>query len=131
VKWGRWFRAHTPEDAVIATPDIGAIGYFSRRAVVDLGGLVTPAMVPHLVRQSPEEAIAGFAFASFSRPDYLVDRAPAPFALMRASRYGRALMPLGTAPMPSLGVSIPEPVVYTFYRVDWAVFDSLRAASER
>jgi len=26
-------------------------------------------------------------------------------------------------------VARPDPVTYTFYRVDWAVFDSLRAAS--
>ena len=29
--------------------------------------------------------------------------------------------------MPNLGVARPEPVVYSFYRIDWAVFDSLRA----
>ena len=131
IQWGRWFGAHTPERTTIATPDIGAIGYFSQRPVVDLAGLVTPAMVRHLVRQTPEEAVASFAFASFSRPDFLVDRAAEPYALMRASRYGRALTPLGTADMPNLGVAIPTPVVYTFYRVDWAAFDSLRATATR
>ncbi len=131
VKWGRWFGVHAPRDAVIATPDIGAIGYFSQRPVVDLAGLVTPAMVPHLVRQTPQQAIAGFAFASFSRPDFLVDREPAPYELLNRSRYGAALTPIGTAPMPDLGIAIPTPEVYTFYRIDWAVFDSLRAASAR
>jgi hypothetical protein len=127
IRWGRWFQSHTPPDAVIATPDIGAIGYFSERSVVDLAGLVTPRMVPHLVRQTPEEAISSFAFASFSRPDYLVDRGATANALLRDSRYGTALEPLGSAPMPNLGVARPEPVVYSFYRIDWAVFDSLRA----
>lgn len=127
VHWGRWFKTHTPERSVIATPDIGAIGFFSERSVVDLAGLVSPRMVPHLVRQTPEEAVSSFAFASFSRPDFLVDRAPRAYALQRESRYGSALSPLGTASMPNLGVARPDPVIYTFYRVDWAVFDSLRA----
>ena len=125
VTWGRWFDRHAAPEAVIATPDIGAIGYFSRRRVVDLAGLVTPAMIPLLERESEEEAVANFDFARFSRPDYLVDRAPTRDHLRAASPYGRCLTSLGEARVPNLGVSQPEPVVYTFYRVDWAVFDSL------
>ena len=127
VRWGEWFGEHSTAQAVIATPDIGAIGYFSQRRVVDLAGLITPPMVPHLIRQTPEEAVATFAFASFSRPDYLVDRAPRAFQLMRDSRYGAALIPLGHADMPKLGIAAKGPVTYSFYRVDWAAFDSLRA----
>jgi hypothetical protein len=128
VKWGRWFGLHSPPTAVIATPDIGAIGYFSRRSLVDLAGLITPAMVPHLVRETPEEAIAEFRFAAFSRPDFLVDRSPQPYDLLRASRYAPCLIPLGHEPMPNLGLARSGPVTYSFYRVDWAAFDSLRAA---
>jgi hypothetical protein len=40
--------AALPKDAVVASFDIGAIGYFSGRAVEDLGGLVRPAIVPYL-----------------------------------------------------------------------------------
>jgi hypothetical protein len=129
VAWGRWLHDHTPGETLVATPDIGAIGFFSQRPVLDLAGLVTPAMIPVLGRLTPEQAITSFAFASFAQPDYLIDRAPTPEALKRESRYGSALTTLSTAPMPSLGVSIPEPVVYTLYRVDWAVFDSLRSVA--
>jgi arabinofuranosyltransferase len=127
VHWGRWFQAHTAADAVIATPDIGAIGYFSQRRVVDLAGLVTPAMVPHLMRETQEDAVAGFRFATFSRPDYLVDRAATPNALMTSSPFAKALVPLGHARVPNLGIARPGPAVYSFYRVDWNAFDSLRA----
>ncbi len=126
VAWGRWFERHTARDAVIATPDIGAIGYFSRRRVVDLAGLVTPAMVPHLMRAEPESTVANFDFATFSRPDYLVDRAPGRYRLLTGSRFAPCLTALGEARVPNLGIARPEPVVYSFYRVDWAVFDSLR-----
>jgi hypothetical protein len=131
IRWGQWFDRNTPANAVIATPDIGAIGYFSRRSVVDLTGLVTPAMVPLLARETPEEAVATFGFAAFSRPDYLVDRGPEPYALRRASRYGSALVPLGYTPMPQLGIATGGPTTYSYYRVDWAEFDSLRAQSTR
>ncbi|TMQ73129.1 MAG: hypothetical protein E6K81_05645 [Candidatus Eisenbacteria bacterium] len=127
IAWGRWFDRHTPQDAVIATPDIGAIGYFGRRRVIDLAGLVTPEMVPGLQRESQEDAVAGFYFASFARPDYLVDRAAVGQSLMTRSPYHACLEPLGDTYVPNLGVSKPEPVIYSFYRVDWAVFDSLRA----
>ncbi len=127
VAWGRWFERHAASDAVIATPDIGAIGYFGRRRVVDLAGLVTPQMVPHLMRDAPEVAVANFDFASFSRPDYLVDRAPGRYRLLTESPYAACLTALGEARVPNLGVAQPAPVVYSFYRVDWTVFDSLRA----
>ncbi|HEX4337082.1 MAG TPA: hypothetical protein VH062_14290 [Polyangiaceae bacterium] len=40
--------AALPADAVVASFDIGAIAYFSRRPIEDLGGLVQPAIVPFL-----------------------------------------------------------------------------------
>jgi len=127
IRWGRWFDRNTAADAVIATPDIGAIGYYGQRSVVDLAGLVTPAMVPLLTRETPEEAVGSFGFAAFSHPDYLVDRGPAPYALRHTSRFGAALVPLGFTPMPKLGIATGGPTTYSYYRIDWAAFDSLRA----
>jgi len=42
----RWINNHAPQDAVIATHDIGIIGYFTNRQIVDLAGLTTPELVP-------------------------------------------------------------------------------------
>ena len=41
-----WLRANTPPDALVATHDIGAIGYWSDRSLIDLAGLVTPQVIP-------------------------------------------------------------------------------------
>jgi arabinofuranosyltransferase len=131
VKWGRWFDRHSAPSTVIATRDIGAIGYYGRRRVVDLAGLVTPAMVPLLARERPEVAIAAFRFASFSRPEFLVDRAAEPYELKRHSRYASCLVPLGHESVPDLDVSRTDPVIYSFYRLDWAAFDSLHAEPAR
>ncbi len=127
IPWGRWFDQHAAADAVIAAPDIGALGYFSRRRVVDLAGLVTPEMVPILRRMPEEDAVARFEFARFSRPDYVVDRASRPWDLTRRSPWRAALIPLGHASLPNLGVARPGEAVYSFYRIDWAAYDSLAA----
>lgn len=126
VPWGRWLREATPERSAIATPEVGALGYFSQRRIVDLAGLVTPQMVPYLERETPAEAIANLRFAAFARPEYLVDRGQRPDDLRLRSRYAPALTLLGVA-----GVLGPDPgrpaPFYSFYRVDWAVADSLGA----
>jgi hypothetical protein len=42
-----WVHAHTTPDAVIATNDIGALGYFGQRTLVDTEGLISPDSLPH------------------------------------------------------------------------------------
>jgi len=125
VPWGRWLGAHAPAGTLIATPDIGAIGYYSRLPVLDLGGLVTPPMVPLLERAPFEDVSANLGFAVFARPRYLVDRAPAPRDLMARSRFAPALTPLMVATVPNLGIARPGEVAYTLYEVNWTRADSI------
>jgi len=127
VPMGEWFARNSDPNAEIAAPDIGALGYYSHRRVLDLAGLVTPAMVPLLQREQPEDIAANLSFESVGRPEFLVDRAPREFDLLTRSRFANALTPLGHMSVPNLGISRPEVAVYSFYRVDWAVVDSLRA----
>ncbi len=61
-----WIRTHTAEDAVVATHDIGAIAYFSRRRIVDTEGLVTP----EAIRFKQRRDLAGLL--EQTRPDVLV-----------------------------------------------------------
>lgn len=48
VDVARWLDANTPPDALIAVHDIGAVGYFTRRPLLDLAGLVSPQVVPFI-----------------------------------------------------------------------------------
>lgn len=48
VQTGRWLLNNTPKDAVIATHDIGAIAFYSRRKIVDMVGLVSPEMIERI-----------------------------------------------------------------------------------
>jgi hypothetical protein len=43
-----WIEENTPEDAIIAAHDIGALGYFSGRDIRDLAGLISPEVIPFL-----------------------------------------------------------------------------------
>ncbi|MBX3057783.1 MAG: hypothetical protein KF770_15060 [Anaerolineae bacterium] len=67
VAVGRWLAENTPPEAVIATHDIGAIGYFAERPLRDLAGLITPEIIPLL---ADETAVSAYVLDSDA--DYLV-----------------------------------------------------------
>lgn len=48
VRTAKWLHQHLPEDAVIATHDIGAIAFYSGRRITDMVGLVSPDMIQNL-----------------------------------------------------------------------------------
>lgn len=49
VALGKWLERHTPPDAIIATHDIGTIGFFGRRRIFDTQGLIHSEITPYLV----------------------------------------------------------------------------------
>jgi arabinofuranosyltransferase len=125
IPLGEWFLANSPPSATIAAPDIGAIGYFSRRRVLDTTGLVTPRMIPILEHATLEDAVGTLRFASFERPGFVVDRADSAFDLLVRSPYAVALTPVGHVGLPNLGIMRPGRAVYTAYRIDWRAYDAL------
>lgn len=57
VATARWVAANTPADALVAAHDIGAMGYFGQRDLVDLAGLISPEVIPFI---RDEARIRGF-----------------------------------------------------------------------
>jgi hypothetical protein len=56
-KWGllgRWMEEHSRRGDVIATPVVGAIGYYCDRTIVDMVGIVDP-VIAHSARGKPGE----------------------------------------------------------------------------
>ena len=45
VTLAMWVRDHIPENATIATYDVGALGFFAKGRVIDIYGLVTPIIL--------------------------------------------------------------------------------------
>lgn len=68
VRLGRWVETHTPPDARLALNDVGAIGYLSRREVIDVMGLVTPAIIPY--RRDGEAGV--LRYLERACPDYVI-----------------------------------------------------------
>jgi hypothetical protein len=68
VHLGRWVAAHTPPQARLALNDVGAIAWVSRREVVDVMGLVTPAIIPY--RRDGELGV--LRYLERACPDYLI-----------------------------------------------------------
>jgi len=46
VQAAKWINRNTSPKVVIATHDIGIIGYYTQRQIVDLAGLITPEIIP-------------------------------------------------------------------------------------
>lgn len=67
VASARWIAANTPEDALVAAHDIGAMGYFGQRRILDLAGLISPEVIPFI---RDETRLAGWLDAHGA--DYLV-----------------------------------------------------------
>lgn len=63
---GEWLAANTPEDASVAYLEVGRVGYFSRRRIVDMMGLITPGVSRHVESQD----ILWSVYAH--KPDYYV-----------------------------------------------------------
>jgi hypothetical protein len=67
VAAAQWTAANTPPGALIAAHDIGAMGYYGNRRLLDLAGLVSPEVIPFI---RDEECIAGWL--DEQKADYLV-----------------------------------------------------------
>jgi arabinofuranosyltransferase len=68
VHLGHWVARHTPPTARIGLNDVGAIAYISRREVVDVMGLITPAIIPF--RREGEMGV--LRYLEHACPDYLL-----------------------------------------------------------
>jgi hypothetical protein len=63
---GVWIRDNTPRSAVVGAHDIGAIGHFSERSLVDTAGLITPEVISFI---RDEDSV--LAFLEAQRVDYV------------------------------------------------------------
>ena len=48
VAAARWISEHTKVDELIAAHDIGALGYYGERQLIDLAGLISPQVIPFI-----------------------------------------------------------------------------------
>ncbi|MEJ2710441.1 MAG: glycosyltransferase family 87 protein [Anaerolineales bacterium] len=68
---GVWLNEHTPPDASVGTLEVGIIGYYARRPMVDFAGLLQPRVAGQLSAQTTYADAARWAVHNY-QPDYLV-----------------------------------------------------------
>lgn len=66
INTGHWLSANTPPDASIGYFEIGFMGYYARRAIIDPVGLVNPGVADNVARGD-----LTWAYREY-RPDYIV-----------------------------------------------------------
>jgi hypothetical protein len=86
VAAARWLEANTPADALIAAHDIGAIGYFAERPLLDLAGLISPEVIDLL---ADERLIS--EYVAESSAEYLVTAPGWPYPTLTNSDLAQLL----------------------------------------
>jgi hypothetical protein len=66
VETAQWVAQNTPAESLVAAHDIGAMGYFGQRTLVDLAGLISPQVIPFI---GDEASLA--AWLDSQQVDYL------------------------------------------------------------
>jgi len=67
VASAHWIRDNIPQDEILAIHDIGAVGYFASRDMIDVAGLVSPEIIPLI--NDPE---AMWSYLEFENAQYLM-----------------------------------------------------------
>jgi hypothetical protein len=115
-----WIKNNTPDDSSIALHDIGVVGYFSERRILDLVGLTNPEVSEHYANKSgkrhlplPERKIIRYLKAK--KPDYLV-------IFPEWDRFFNLLQPTNTKHFQLIHTTLPlypTEMRYNVYRCDW------------
>jgi hypothetical protein len=67
---GKWMELNTAPDAKIATVEIGAIGWYSKRYIIDILGLVNPYNAKFIGERKFDE------WLKYYHPDYILGHSP-------------------------------------------------------
>lgn len=68
---GRWLNAHTPPDATVSALEIGIIGYYADRRMIDFAGLIRPDVAQYLAHHTTYMDAAEYVIQRY-QPGFLV-----------------------------------------------------------
>jgi hypothetical protein len=68
---GNWLRSNTPADATVGTLEVGIIGYYAERTMIDYAGLLQPAVAQQLTPTATYDDSVRWATRAY-QPDYVV-----------------------------------------------------------
>ena len=67
---GEWLNHNTPDDATVGVIEVGIIGYYAERKMIDFAGLLQSETSQLLAGFASYEEVAGWAIERY-RPDYV------------------------------------------------------------
>ncbi len=117
---GRWLHDHTAENAVVAALDIGAVGWFSERHVLDLMGLVSPQVMELGHRLGFAEMVASGAWLDLpgqARPGWFVDRCEGEPRFAGREIDGVRFELVDSCTVQGVGLREPQPWTVALYRL--------------
>ena len=120
LEMGDWLRINTPEDAVVAALDIGAVGWASERQVLDLMGLVSPGLMELGRSMGFAEMVDSGAWLyppSGNRPTWLVDRCEGAPRWEGRTVGGVTFELVDTCTLQGVGLREPQPWTVALYRL--------------
>jgi len=125
LEMGAWLRDNTPEDAVVAALDIGALGYASDRRILDLMGLVSPEILKMGREMGFQEMVASGDWLlagagpgeSVDAPDYFLDRSEGMPRWEGRTVHGIRFELLDTCIIEGLGLTESQPWTVALYRL--------------
>jgi hypothetical protein len=78
---GEWLRDNTPPDAKVSCVEIGHVGWYSKRYIVDIVGLVNPQITDNLGKRKYD------SWYELYKPDYLLVHDPLAGAELTTEKY--------------------------------------------
>lgn len=90
---GQWLASHTPPTASVGSLEVGIIGYYAGRPIVDFAGLIQPEVADHLTPAGTYQDSAIWAIQAY-RPDYVVLRRDAFSGMAGSEWFQRAYLPI-------------------------------------
>jgi hypothetical protein len=97
VATARWLATHTEPNSLIAAHDIGALGYFGGRPILDMAGLVSPQVIPFIRDEDRLRSWLDQAGASY------LETFPGWYPSLTASLRGQRLFVTGAPFSPAAG----------------------------
>jgi len=72
ISVANWINQNLPPQAVIASSDIGVVGFYTQRFIIDTEGLITPEILGQQRSNSPAKDREVYQYLQEAKPDYLV-----------------------------------------------------------
>lgn len=116
---GKWLKENTPHSSRILVNDVGAVGYFSERYIIDAAALINRDLeLNKKIMSTPlEDRLVTHRMLNFIQADYVIDRDSSDtFIPLEYDDY--RLKPEFMKKFPSLGISDPTPRYFKIYKVN-------------